>query len=88
MYTVVSACSFAHVAYNKQYNMTTREKRRHVLSAVSARISSLSRVVVAVRGARARLPCAAVGAPPVRRRWAPLPRAHTVTDTGDLIIHS
>ncbi|XP_075977718.1 cell adhesion molecule Dscam2-like [Anticarsia gemmatalis] len=54
---------------------------------VSARVSSFSRVVYAAWGARVRLRCAAVGAPPLRWRWAPLPSAHTITDTGDLIIH-
>ncbi|XP_063899324.1 cell adhesion molecule Dscam2-like [Helicoverpa armigera] len=52
-----------------------------------ARISSFSRVVVAALGSRVRLRCAAVGAPPLRWRWSPLPGAHTVTDDGDLIIH-
>ncbi|CAH0592720.1 unnamed protein product [Chrysodeixis includens] len=55
--------------------------------ALSARISSFSRVVVAARGSRVRLRCSAVGAPPLRWRWTPLPNAHTVTDDGDLIIH-
>nr|XP_034831977.1 Down syndrome cell adhesion molecule-like protein Dscam2 [Maniola hyperantus] len=54
----------------------------------AARISSLGREVRAAPGARVRLRCAALGAPPVARRWAPLPRAHTVTDTGDLVIHT
>ncbi|XP_059047424.1 cell adhesion molecule Dscam2-like [Achroia grisella] len=55
----------------------------------SARISSLGRVVHVSRGARVRLRCAAVGAPPLRWRWspAPPPHAHTVTDDGDLVIH-
>uniref|UniRef100_A0A2A4JGR5 Down syndrome cell adhesion molecule-like protein Dscam2 n=1 Tax=Heliothis virescens TaxID=7102 RepID=A0A2A4JGR5_HELVI len=53
-----------------------------------ARISSFSRVVVAAVGSRVRLRCAAVGALPLRWRWSPLPGAHTVTDDGDLIIHS
>lgn len=42
----------------------------------------------AALGARVRLRCAVLGAPPVLRRWAPVPRAHSVTDTGDLVIHS
>ncbi|XP_045772265.1 Down syndrome cell adhesion molecule-like protein Dscam2 [Maniola jurtina] len=54
---------------------------------LAARISSLGREVRAALGARVRLRCAALGAPPIARRWAPLPRAHTVTDTGDLVIH-
>ncbi|CAB3241321.1 unnamed protein product [Arctia plantaginis] len=53
----------------------------------SARISSFSRVVYAAWGSRVRFRCAAVGAPPLRWRWSPLPTAHTITDTGDLIIH-
>ncbi|CAG4953628.1 unnamed protein product [Colias eurytheme] len=52
-----------------------------------ARISSLGRVVRAPLGARVRLPCAALGAAPLLRRWAPLPPAHSVSDAGDLIIH-
>ncbi|XP_072936767.1 cell adhesion molecule Dscam2-like [Epargyreus clarus] len=53
----------------------------------SARISSVGREVRAALGARLRLRCAALGAPPLARRWAPLPAAHTLTDTGDLVIH-
>ncbi|KAH9636078.1 hypothetical protein HF086_015255 [Spodoptera exigua] len=55
--------------------------------ALSARISSFSRVVSAAWGARVRLRCSALGAPPLRWRWAPLPTHSTVTDDGDLIIH-
>ncbi|KAJ8735954.1 hypothetical protein PYW08_006610 [Mythimna loreyi] len=55
--------------------------------ALSARISSFSRVVSAAWGARVRLRCAALGSPPLRWRWSPLPSAHTLTDDGDLIIH-
>ncbi|XP_047544932.1 Down syndrome cell adhesion molecule-like protein Dscam2 [Vanessa atalanta] len=54
---------------------------------MSARISSLGRLVTAAIGSRLRLRCSALGAPPITRRWVPLPHAHTVTDTGDLIIH-
>ncbi|CAH0695577.1 unnamed protein product [Spodoptera exigua] len=54
---------------------------------LSARISSFSRVVSAAWGARVRLRCSALGAPPLRWRWAPLPTHYTVTDDGDLIIH-
>lgn len=61
----------------------------HVVDiAVSARISSLGRVVYARRGATVRLRCAAVGTPPLRGRWSPLPTAHTLTDSRDLILHS
>ncbi|XP_047520149.1 Down syndrome cell adhesion molecule-like protein Dscam2 isoform X3 [Pieris napi] len=54
---------------------------------VSARISSVSTEIVAAVGTRVRLACAALGAPPLRRRWVPLPPTHTITDTGDLIIN-
>lgn len=57
---------------------------------VPVRISSFGRVVFASWGSRVRLRCAAVGPAPLRWRWspAPMPPAHTVTDDGDLIIHS
>ncbi|XP_063823810.1 cell adhesion molecule Dscam2-like [Ostrinia nubilalis] len=56
---------------------------------LSVRISSFGRVVYAPQGARVRLRCAAVGPPPLRRRWAPAPAppALSVTEAGDLIIH-
>ncbi|CAH1640017.1 unnamed protein product [Spodoptera littoralis] len=55
---------------------------------LSARISSFSRVVSAAWGSRVRLHCTALGAPPLRWRWAPLPSHSTISDDGDLIIHS
>ncbi|XP_053617541.1 cell adhesion molecule Dscam2-like isoform X2 [Plodia interpunctella] len=54
---------------------------------LSARISSFSRIVHAFRGTRLRLRCSSVGAPPLRYHWSPLPIAHTITDSGDFIIH-
>ncbi|CAH0727697.1 unnamed protein product, partial [Brenthis ino] len=54
---------------------------------MSARISSLGRLITAAVGSRVRLRCSALGVPPITRRWMPLPQAHTITDTGDLIIH-
>ncbi|KAJ0182190.1 hypothetical protein K1T71_001559 [Dendrolimus kikuchii] len=54
---------------------------------MSPRISSIGRVVHAVLGARARLRCAAVGAPPLRWLWSPAPPGHSFTDAGDMIIH-
>ncbi|XP_028040481.1 Down syndrome cell adhesion molecule-like protein Dscam2 [Bombyx mandarina] len=57
------------------------------IATAPARISSLSRAVSVVEGADARLRCAAVGEPPLRRRWSPLPPRHVVSDAGDLIIH-
>ncbi|XP_052738072.1 cell adhesion molecule Dscam2-like [Bicyclus anynana] len=53
----------------------------------AARVAAVPRELRVAQGARVRLRCAVLGAPPVSRRWAPLPRAHTVTDSGDLVIH-
>ncbi|CAK1540400.1 unnamed protein product [Leptosia nina] len=53
----------------------------------SARITSIGTVAVVALGARVRLACAALGGPPLHRRWTPLPPHHTLTDTGDLIVH-
>lgn len=55
---------------------------------VSARIASFGRVIKVAEGTRIKLRCNAVGAPPLFRSWKPLPRSHTLTDSGDLLIHS
>lgn len=71
------------------HSMFARHKILYLhMIAVSARISSVSIETVAAVGTRVQLACAALGAPPLRRRWAPLPPEHTITDAGDLIIHS
>ncbi|XP_063549096.1 cell adhesion molecule Dscam2-like [Cydia strobilella] len=53
------------------------------------RVLSWPRTIREIRGTRVRLRCvvAGGGSGPIRRRWAPLPRRHTVTAAGDLLIH-
>ncbi|GBO99131.1 Down syndrome cell adhesion molecule-like protein Dscam2 [Eumeta japonica] len=57
------------------------------MASVSARIASFGRRLRVAEGSRLRLRCHAVGGPPLARAWAPLPRSHTITENGDLLIH-